>query len=184
MKRRTWFGLVAGLSLAGLYPTAQAMPRLAVVGVSAGGSSLAGRLPIGAGASPDVLQIGRPKEDLGQAEKSIWLAAQSVVSASDVLLVACLGGRFAAPMAQCLNRHLSGRGPRVHLFATLPFRFEGRLRRDRAQQQLAALSRAVRTVHLLDLDSLLLEFDPDTPFCNLQDDVLHRLNVVRTMLSH
>lgn len=187
MERRRWFRQVGGLSLMALCGPVLAMSypdrRLAVIGVGTGGSFLVEHLAREQDESELFVVVGRPRSDVADETALICAAASEVEKSSDVLMVACLGDRFAGARVQCLAKHLALHGHRVHLFATLPFPLAGGVRRHRATAFATQLSKHVRTLYALDLAVSLEESPPDAQCSSVRDEVGRRLFELHLRMS-
>lgn len=187
MERRRWFRQGGGLSLMALCGPALAMShpgrRLAVIGMGAGGSCLVEHLAREHDESELFVALRWPRSKADNATASICVAASKVEKPSDVLLVVCLGDHFAGARAQSLAEDLALRGHRVHLFATLPFPFEGGLRRLQAMVFAGQLSKHVHTLYALHLAVLLEASALDPLRSSVLDEVGHRLFELHLRLS-
>jgi cell division protein FtsZ len=124
---------------------------------------------LGAGANPEV---GRAAA-LEDTEKIIEL----LQGADMVFVTAGLGGGTgtgASPILAGLAREL---GALVVAVVTKPFSFEGRRRRQQAEEGLASLRQVVDTVITIPNDKLLHTVDKETPLCtafDMADDILRQ----------
>ena len=124
---------------------------------------------LGAGANPE---IGRSAA-LEDTEKVL----ESLSGADMVFVTAGLGGGTgtgASPILASLAREL---GALVVAVVTKPFAFEGRRRRQQAEEGLAALRQVVDTVITIPNDKLLHTVGRDTPLCeafHMADDILRQ----------
>jgi len=124
---------------------------------------------LGAGANPEV---GRAAA-LEDTEKVI----EALHGADMVFITAGLGGGTgtgASPILANLAREL---GALVVAVVTKPFSFEGRRRRQQAEDGLAALRQVVDTVITIPNDKLLHTVGKDTPLCtafDMADDILRQ----------
>ena len=124
---------------------------------------------LGAGANPEV---GRAAA-LEDTEKMI----EALHGADMVFITAGLGGGTgtgASPILANLAREL---GALVVAVVTKPFSFEGRRRRQQAEDGLTALRQVVDTVITIPNDKLLHTVGKDTPLCtafDMADDILRQ----------
>jgi cell division protein FtsZ len=124
---------------------------------------------LGAGGNPE---IGRSAA-LEDTEKIV----ESLSSADMVFVTAGLGGGTgtgAAPVLANLAREM---GALVVAVVTMPFAFEGRRRRQQAEEGLAELKQMVDTVITIPNDKLLHSVERETPLTEafmLADDILRQ----------
>lgn len=79
--------------------------------------------------------------------------------AAGVVVVVGLGGRAGGPRALLEVTRAKARGVSTTVLAIMPFTFEGRVRRHRAQEALAALQAATDALRVFDNDDLLCSDD-------------------------
>jgi cell division protein FtsZ len=107
---------------------------------------------LGAGGDPE---LGR-----AAALESITVVAERLAGASLVVLLVGLGGGTGSGSAPCIAQMARAQGSHVAVFATLPFSFEGRRRREQALEALEALRREADLVICFENDRMSTVADP------------------------
>ncbi len=107
---------------------------------------------LGAGGDPE---LGRTA-----ALESIAAVGERLMGASLVILMVGLGGGTGSGAAPCIARIARDQGAHVAVFATLPFSFEGRRRRDQALEALDALQGEADLVICFENDRMSSVADP------------------------
>jgi cell division protein FtsZ len=107
---------------------------------------------LGAGGDPE---LGR-----AAALESITAVAERLAGASLVVLLVGLGGGTGSGSAPCIAQTARAQGSHVAVFATLPFSFEGRRRREQALEALEALRREADLVICFENDRMSTVADP------------------------
>lgn len=146
-----------------------------VIGIGPSGSGLVERLISEPGLIGVTATIPRKGKSIEADSQSIHAALHATRNAAEVLIVAGLGGPWTSPTAQLVTQHLQLRNQRTHVFATLPFPFEGRERRYRAERLAQQLSMRVTTLYPLDLSALLSSMPDEAPFNDLVDRIADQL---------
>ena len=107
---------------------------------------------LGAGGDPE---LGRTA-----ALESSAAVGERLSGASLVVLMVGLGGGTGSGAAPCIVRIAKAQGAHVAVFATLPFSFEGRRRREQALEALDALRREADLVICFENDRMSTVADP------------------------
>ena len=107
---------------------------------------------LGAGGDPE---LGRTA-----ALESIAAVGERLMGASLVILMVGLGGGTGSGAAPCIARIARDQGAHVAVFATLPFSFEGRRRREQALEALDALQGEADLVICFENDRMSSVTDP------------------------
>src|SRR6266850_1624819 len=128
--------------------------NIKVIGVGGGGGKLTKGL--GAGSNPD---IGR-QAALEDSEKII----EALQGADMVFITSGLGGGTGTGAVPIIASLASELGALVVAVVTKPFGFEGKKRRDQAEQGLRELQEAVDTVICIPNEKLLNSVDKAMPF--------------------
>lgn len=107
---------------------------------------------LGAGGDPE---LGR-----AAALESIGQVGEKLAGASLVVLLVGLGGGTGSGAAPCIAQLARAQGSHVAVFATLPFSFEGRRRRDQALEALDSLRDHSNLVVCFENDRMSAVADP------------------------
>jgi cell division protein FtsZ len=107
---------------------------------------------LGAGGDPE---LGRTA-----ALESIGAVGERLMGASLVILMVGLGGGTGSGAAPCIAQIARSQGAHVAVFATLPFSFEGRRRREQALEAVDALRREADLVICFENDRMPTVADP------------------------
>lgn len=113
--------------------------------------------------------------DVDADVQEIARALEAMSGLDEVLIVAGLGGPWTSPTTRLIAKCLTDKGQRVHVFATLPFPFEGRERRKRAEQFAAGIGGSIATLYPLDLTVLVKSVPDNAPFSSVFDRVADQL---------
>jgi cell division protein FtsZ len=107
---------------------------------------------LGAGGDPE---LGRTA-----AQESSATVGERIAGASLVVLLVGLGGGTGSGAAPCIAQIARAQGAHVAVFATLPFSFEGRRRREQALEALDALRQEADLVICFENDRMSSVADP------------------------
>ena len=124
---------------------------------------------LGAGANPEV---GR-----GAALEDVEQIAQALDGADMVFVTSGLGGGTGTGAAPIIANLAREKGALVVAVVTKPFAFEGRRRRQQAEEGLASLRQVVDTVITIPNDKLLHTVEKGTPIAEaflMADDILRQ----------
>lgn len=97
------------------------------------------RIVLGHGLTRGLGAGGDPELGRAAAEESFNAVGERLAGASLVILLAGLGGGTGSGASPCIAQVARAQGSHVAVFATLPFSFEGRRRREQALEALDAL---------------------------------------------
>ena len=118
------------------------------------------RIVLGHGLTRGLGAGGDPELGRAAAEESLNAVGERLAGASLVILLAGLGGGTGSGASPCIAQIAREQGAHVAVFATLPFSFEGRRRREQALEALDALREHADFVVCFENDRMPAVVDP------------------------
>ena len=118
------------------------------------------RIVLGHGLTRGLGAGGDPELGRAAAEESLAALGERLAGASLVILLAGLGGGTGSGATPAIARIARAQGSHVAVFATLPFSFEGRRRREQALEALDALREHADFVVCFENDRMPSVTDP------------------------
>ena len=118
------------------------------------------RIILGQGLTRGLGAGGDPELGRAAAMESATAVCEKLEGASLVILLAGLGGGTGSGAAPCIAKMARERGSHVAVFATLPFSFEGKRRREQALEALDALRESADFVVCFENDRMPSVADP------------------------
>jgi len=105
---------------------------------------------------------GDPELGRAAAQESMSVVGARLEGASLVVLLVGLGGGTGSGAAPCIAETIRAQGVHVVVFATLPFSFEGKRRREQALEALDALRQHANLVVCFENDRMSAVTDPSS----------------------